>query len=57
MPELIMACAKLKAAMSNDYAVERYTIMTSPKYTHPGWVEQRIKSKGAVYGGLKNASR
>lgn len=41
MPELIMACAKLKTAMSNDYAVERYTIMTSPKYTHPGWVEQQ----------------
>ena len=43
MPELIMACAKLKTAMSNKTAVERYTIMTSPKYTHPGWVEMQNK--------------
>ena len=52
MPELIMACAKLKAAMSNDCAVERYTIMRSVKYTHPGWVELQKKSrtKERVYG-------
>lgn len=50
MPELIMACAKLKTAMSNDYAVQRYTIMKSPNYTHPGWVELQHKHKGAVYG-------
>lgn len=57
MPELIMACAKLKTAMSNDYAVERYTIMTSSKYTHPGWVEQEAKLKGAMYGRRKIYSR
>lgn len=57
MPELIVACAKLKTAMSNDYAVERYTIMKSPNYTHPGWVEQEAKLKGAVYGRFKNNAR
>jgi len=57
MPELIMACAKLKTAMSNKYAVERYTIMKSPKYTHPGWVEQEAKLKGAVYGRRKISTR
>ena len=57
MPELIMACAKLKTAMSNGYAVERYTIMTSSKYTHPGWVEQEAKLKGAVYGRRKISAR
>lgn len=57
MSELIMACAKLKTAMSNDYAIERYTIMTSPNYTHPGWVKQESKHKGAVYGRRKISSR
>lgn len=57
MPELIVACAKLKTAMSNNYAVERYTIMKSPNYTHPGWVEQEAKLKGAVYGRRKDATR
>ncbi len=57
MPELIMACAKLKTAMSNDYAVKRYTIMRSPNYTHPGWVEQEAKLKGAVYGRRKTSAR
>lgn len=32
-------------AWSNDYAVERYTIMTSPYYTHPGWVKQKASTK------------
>lgn len=45
MPELIVACAKLKTAMSNDYAVERYTIMKSPNYTHPGWVDLQKRLK------------
>lgn len=57
MSELIMACAKLKTAMSNDYAIERYIIMTSPNYTHPGWVKQESKHKGAVYGRRKTSSR
>lgn len=57
MPELIVACAKLKTAMSNNYAVERYTIMKSPNYTHPGWVEQEAKLKGAVYGRRKDVTR
>lgn len=57
MPELIMACAKLKTAVSNKYAVERYTIMKSPKYTHSGWVEQEAKLKGAVYGRHKISTR
>lgn len=43
--ELIMACTELKAAMSNEYAVERYIIMKSPKYTHPGWTEQHKQKK------------
>ena len=45
MSELIMACAKLKTAMSNDCAVERYTIMKSSNYTHPGWVELQYRLK------------
>lgn len=52
-PELIMACAKLKVATSNDYAVQRYIIMKSPNYTHPGWVELQHKLKyprKKVYG-------
>lgn len=53
MHELIMACAKLKKAMSNDYAVERYTIMKSRNYTHPGWVELRTKHNGEVYDRCK----
>lgn len=57
MPELIMACAKLKPLLHNSYAVERYTIMKSPNYTHPGWVEREAKLRGAVYGRRKNASR
>lgn len=57
MPELIMACAKLKTAMSNDYVVQRYTIMKSSNYTHPGWVELQHKHKGAVYGRRKDATR
>lgn len=57
MPELNMACARLKTAMSNNYAVERYTIMKSPNYTHPGWVEQEAKLKGAVYGRRKDVTR
>lgn len=47
MSELIMACTKLKTAMSNNYAVERYIIMKSPNYTHPGWAElKRRKNYG-----------
>ena len=57
MPELIMACAKLKTVLSDRYAVERYTIMKSPNYTHPGWVEREAKLRGAVYGRLKNHAR
>lgn len=44
MPELIMACAKLKTAMSNKTAVERYTIMHDLHYSHPGWVEMQNKN-------------
>lgn len=43
--ELIMACAELKTALSNDYAVERYIIMKSPNWTHPGWAEPQHKKK------------
>lgn len=62
MPNLIMnelgSClAKLKTALSDNYAVERYTIMKSPNYTHPGWVEREAKLRGAVYGRLKNNAR
>lgn len=57
MSELTMACAKLKAALSNEYAVKRYTIMKSPKYTHPGWVEQEAKLKGVVYDRRKTSTR
>lgn len=62
MPELITnelgSClAKLKPLLHNAYAVERYTIMKSPNYTHPGWVEREAKLRGAVYGRLKNNAR
>lgn len=53
MSELIMACAKLKVAMSNDCAVQRYIIMKSPNYTHPGWIELQHQLKyprKKVYG-------
>ena len=43
MPELDMACTKLKAAMKNPYAVERYTIMHAANYMHPGWVDLQKK--------------
>lgn len=55
MSELIMACAKLKTAMSNDYAVERYTIMKSPNYTHPGWVEHQRRLKRSKREVLQDA--
>ena len=39
MPQLDMACIKLKQLILNPYAVERYTIMHAIDYEHPGWVE------------------
>ena len=52
MSEMVMACMALKHALSNDFAVKRYTIMRSVKYTHPGWVElqKKSKTKERVYG-------
>lgn len=40
MSTLVMACARLKSALENPFAVERYTIMRAKSYQHPGWVEQ-----------------
>lgn len=57
MPQLDMACIKLKQLMNNPYAVERYTIMHAIDYEHPGWVEAQKKQRGGSYGRLKNNAR
>lgn len=53
MSNIEMACtqaqwdcclAKLRQALQNKSAQERYTTMMSVKYTHPGWVDPRNKS-------------
>lgn len=57
MSKLDMACANLRLALSNNYAIERYEACKSPNYTHPGWVEAQKKQRGIQYGRLKNTSR
>lgn len=43
MSNIEMACIRLKQALQNKSAQERYTTMMSAKYTHPGWVESQKK--------------
>lgn len=44
MSNIEMACAKLKDALGNPSAVQRYTTMHNTKYVHPGWVDYEKKS-------------
>lgn len=49
MSDIEMACIRLRAALNNKSAQERYTTMTNPKYVHPGWVDKRTLF-GGNYG-------
>lgn len=46
MSDIEMACIRLKDALDNKSAQERYTTMKNSKYVHPGWVDKR-----ALFGG------